>query len=175
MPDRRVFVGDRRALEGNDPVEAVGWAEADQRVAAEHSGDDGTDADPASPGTRERWDHLPAGGEDDSAVRALLDFEVRRDHVAGVGADVRLGANPPGGWGTSCEIGRAEGGFGVGQVDILTDDECGGSLATGDWRSRVGVVTGTSAPTYPVLRTGWSTQIVAVTPLLCGDSGLVVP
>ena len=38
-------------------LEAAGWADADERAAAEYSGDRGADVDPASPGDGEGRDH----------------------------------------------------------------------------------------------------------------------
>ena len=71
---------------------ALDWADADERAAAEHSGDDGADADPAPAGAGAGWNFGAAPGDERASVCAVFHFEIWMDAGAGAGGDLRVGA-----------------------------------------------------------------------------------
>src|SRR6266404_9280654 len=77
-------------VERYDSVASAGWAETHQRTQAFHSRDHGAHADPAPSGTCCRWHRQKRRQENDSALRLLFTFSVRKDARPSGPDDVQL-------------------------------------------------------------------------------------
>lgn len=94
VPDRRDAVGGGRAMERNDSVAALRGANADRRIASQHSRDHGENVDPSSAGAGARWNPGKTAENNRSTMRALLDFKVWADPAARFGNNLRVGKKP---------------------------------------------------------------------------------